>query len=344
MIYESQLFFRNWILLQIIMLKQNFKSFVEFGLSVFMKMVAGINLLSFPSSAGVDERASFMHEGLERTFHIHLPSSYDKSIQLPLVIVLHGRGGNGESMILITRKGFDKLSDKDKFLVVYPDGIELNWNDGRRDEESNDRAHNEDIDDVGFISALIDFMISNYNIDHKRVFVTGISNGAIMSYRLACELSFKITAIAPVDGNIPHMLLPECLPTDPVSVLAINNINDPLVPYEGGEIFGHFHRVKLGKVLSVDESIGFWVNRNKCSNTPLLVEEPDMAPQDGTRVLRKEYKNGINGTEVILYSIDGGGHTWPGGFQYLPAWIIGKTSRDINASEVIWAFFNKHSR
>ncbi len=116
-------------------------------------------------------------------------------------------------MILLTRKGFNKLADKDGFIMVYPDGIELNWNDGRMDEEANDRAHRENIDDVGFISALIDSMIKDYNINPKQVYVTGISNGAIMSYRLACELSHKITAIAPVDGNIPVMLYPDCLPS-----------------------------------------------------------------------------------------------------------------------------------
>jgi polyhydroxybutyrate depolymerase len=326
------------------MIKQKFPSLIKIGLSAFMKVLAGINLILFPAPAGNNHRESLIHDNLERTFHIHIPSSYDKSVPLSLVIALHGRGGNGESMILVTRKGFDKLSEKEGFIMVYPDGIELNWNDGRMDEEANDRAHRENIDDVGFISALIDSMINNYNIDPKRVYITGISNGAIMSYRLACELSHKITAIAPVDGNIPLLLLAECSPTNPVSVLAINNVNDPLVPFEGGEISGHFHRVKLGKVLSVNESIGFWVKRNMCSTTPVESEEPDRAPKDGTRVLRKEYNNGISGTDVVLYSINGGGHTWPGGFQYLPVWVIGKTSRDINASEVIWSFFKSHSR
>ena len=326
------------------MIKQIFSSLLKHGLSAIMKVLAGVNLISFPSPSGSDPRASIMHNNLERTFHIHTPSSFDKSLQLPLVIALHGRGGNGESMILVTRKGFDKLADKDGFFVVYPDGIELNWNDGRMDEEANDRAHRENIDDVGFISALIDYMIKDYNIDSKRVYVTGISNGAIMSYRLACELSHKITAIAPVDGNIPYLLLHKCSPSRPVSVLAINNVNDPLVPFEGGEIYGHFHRVKLGKVLSVHESIEFWVTRNMCSTVPVVTEEPDRDPKDGTRVTRKEYINNNDGIEVILYTVEGGGHTWPGGFQYLPAWIIGKTSRDIDANEVIWYFFKKHSR
>jgi len=321
-----------------------YESHIKTKLSAFMKMLAGICLIFFPAPQGMAQRASFIHDNLERTYHIHVPSLYDESVQLPLVIALHGRGGTGESMVIVTRKDFNKLADKDGFLVVYPDGIELNWNDGRMDEEANDRAHRENIDDVGFISALIDSMIKDYNIDPKRVYVTGISNGAIMSYRLACEISHKIAAIAPVDGSIPHMLYPECYPAMPVSVVAINNVNDPLVPYEGGSIYSSIRRINLGKVLSVDESIGFWVNRNQCSDLPVVVEEPDTDPKDGTRVTRKEYIDGTDGTVVVLYSIDGGGHTWPGGFQYLPAWIVGKTCRDINASEVIWSFFKRHSR
>jgi polyhydroxybutyrate depolymerase len=197
---------------------------------------------------------------------------------------------------------------------------------------------------VGFISALIDYMILNYNADPGRIYITGISNGAIMAYRLAGELSHKITAIAPVDGNIPVLLMPGYSPGNPVSVLAINNMNDPLVPYDGGEIYGHFHRVKLGEVLSVEESVGFWVKRNGCSDSPAVEQEPDRDPRDGTRVTSKHYLNGTEGTEVILYSVDGGGHTWPGGIQYLPEWMIGKTSRDFNATEVIWSFFKNHSR
>ena len=140
------------------------------------------------------------------------------------------------------------------------------------------------------------------------------------------------------------MLFPECSPSRPVSVLAINNTEDPLVPYEGGEIIGGFRKIKLGKVLSVDESIAFWIERNMCSATPVVTEEPDLDPKDGTRVTRKDYINGTDGTEVILYSVEGGGHTWPGGIQYLPAWIIGKTCKDFDANEVIWSFFKNHSR
>ena len=332
------------ILKQIIMIKQKFRSLLKTGFSAFIKVLVGINLISFPALAGKDQKAFFKHDNLKRTFNIHIPSFYNKSVQVPLVIALHGRGSNGWSMIVLTHKGLNKLADKDGFIIVYPDGIELNWNDGRMDEEANDRAHRENIDDIGFISALIDTMIKDYNINPKQVYVTGISNGAIMSYRLACELSHKITAIAPVDGNIPVMLYSQCSPTRPVSVLAINNTDDPLVPFEGGDIYGRIRRINLGKVLSVNESIGFWVNRNMCSITPVVTEEPDRDPRDGTRVTSKQYINNFDGTEVILYAVDGGGHTWPGGFQYLPARVIGKTCRDIDASEVIWSFFKGHSR
>ncbi len=314
------------------------------GFSTFLKILVGINLISIPAFAGRDQRTSFIHDGLKRTFNIHFPSVYGDSVQVPLVIALHGRGTTGLSMVLLTRRGFNKLADRDGFIMVYPDGIELNWNDGRMDEEANDRAHRENINDVGFISELIDTMIEDYNIDPKRVYITGISNGAIMSYRLACEISHKITAIAPVDGSISYLLFPECSPSRPVSVLAINNLNDPLIPYEGGDITGKIRRIKLGKVLSVNESVEFWVNRNKCLVTPVVTEEPDRDPRDGTKVTRSHYTDGIEGSEVILYSIEGGGHTWPGGIQYLPAWIIGKTSKDIDANEIIWSFFKSHSR
>ncbi len=294
-------------------------------------------------SASRDQRASIVHDGIKRTFRIFSPSFYNDSLRMPILITLHGKGGNGKSMAILTRRGFEKLAEKEGFLVIYPDGIELNWNDGRTDEESKDRAHSENIDDVGFISDLIDFMINHYNADSRRVYVTGISNGAIMSYRLACELSHKITAIAPVDGNIPVMLYPGCNPSCPVSVLAINNVADPLVPFEGGDIHSSLHKVKLGKVLSAEKSVEFWVTRNKCSDSPEIAREPDRDPGDGTRVSRTLYTGGINGTEVILYAIDGGGHTWPGGIQYKPAGIIGKTCRDIDACEVIWSFFKRHS-
>jgi polyhydroxybutyrate depolymerase len=320
-----------------------FKSFFIAGWSVFLRTVAEINMRSLPGKPVRDVRKYIVHQNLRRTYKIHVPPVLENSARLPLVFALHGRGATGEGMILITKKGFNILADSEGFIVVYPDAIELNWNDGRSDEEADDRAHRENIDDVGFISALADLMISDYNADPRRIYVTGISNGAIMAYRLACELSHKIAAIAPVDGNMPFKLTKECCHTNPVSVLAINNVNDPVVPFEGGEIYTHF-RKKLGKVLSTEDSLIFWVNRNKCIPTARISELDDTDPTDGTRVFVKHYEGGSDDTEVILYAVEGGGHTWPGGFQYLPVRLIGRTSRDIDANEIIWSFFKRHRK
>ena len=286
---------------------------------------------------------SIIVDGLKRTWLIHVPLSFDITKSMPLLIALHGGGGTGRNMVKLTMGGFDKIADKKGFVVVYPDGIEKHWNDGRSSEETTYRVHKENIDDAGFISALIDYLIKKMNIDPKRVYVTGMSNGAIMTYRLACELAEKIAAIAPVAGNIPQNLLSSCSPSRPVSVLAINNTNDPLMPFTGGDVTGPYGMKKLGKVLSAPESVKFWVNNNKCSINPAITYEPDKDPQDGTRIRKESYLNGKNGTEVILYVIEGGGHTWPGGYQYFGEGVIGKTSRDIDANEVIWDFFEKHS-
>ncbi len=323
------------------MLKGVYISITKPVISLFLKVLSWIGRKRSPGSYGTCYGASLIYGGLGRTFNLYLPSSYDGSVPVPLVIALHGRGVDGEGMIMVTRKGFDRLAERDGFMVAYPDGIELAWNDGRRDQEADDRAHRENIDDVGFITALIDMTVSDYNADPCRIYVTGISNGAIMSYRLACELSHRIAAIAPVDGNIPLHFTDDCSPSRHVPVLAINNVNDPVVPFGGGEIYGHFGREMLGRVLSVDQSIEYWVKKNGCSPVPVITEEPDRDPADGTRVTRKEYFNEDDGTEVILYVVDGGGHTWPGGLQYLPSRVIGKTSRDIDASEVIWSFFKR---
>jgi polyhydroxybutyrate depolymerase len=170
-----------------------------------------------------------------------------------------------------------------------------------------------------------------------------MSNGAIMSYRLACELSDKIAAIAPVAGNIPQNILMKCSPSRPVSVLAINGTKDPLVPFNGGDVTGPFGQKKLGKVLSVQESVRFWVKYNNCSATPVVTYEPNRDTEDGTLVRKEAYTNGRNDTEVVLLIIENGGHTWPGGYQYLGKGIVGKTSYDINADEIIWKFFEQHS-
>ncbi|MDP2967652.1 MAG: PHB depolymerase family esterase [Deltaproteobacteria bacterium] len=278
--------------------------------------------------------------GLERTYQLHTPSSYDPSRSVPLVILLHGGGGTGQEMEKLTLGGFNRLADREGFVVVYPDGIEKHWHDGRGLEAY--RAHRENIDDVGFISALIEQLINSFHVDPNHIYAAGISNGGQFSQRLACELSHRIAAIGVVAIQLPEHLPSSCAPKRPVSVLMMPGTEDPLVPWEGGEI-GFRRGRKFGRVLSVPESMRFWTKHNQCPPSPLITYEPDRDPKDGTRVRRETYGPCGHETEVLLYAIEGGGHTWPGGDQYLPARIIGRTSRDIDANEVIWGFFKRHT-
>lgn len=247
-----------------------------------------------------DYTSTIMWDGLKRTYLTHLPPDYQEIGPMPLLLALHGGGGNAEAMVKLTKGGLNILADKEGFVVIYPNGIEKNWNDGRSGEETNYRTHEENIDDVGFISELIDYLIKNLNIDSKRVYITGMSNGAMMTLRLGCELSDKIVAIAPVAGNMPLNLSSICSPEHRVSVMLIAGTDDPLMPFEGGDITGPFGIVKLGKVLSAEETITLWVNSDNCISSPVTSEEPDLDPTDGTLVNMTAYTGCEDSTEVML--------------------------------------------
>ncbi len=281
--------------------------------------------------------ATIMHNGLKRSYRLYVPALYDSNNPAPLVFALHGGGGTGKRMDKLT--GFDALADRHGFIVIYPDAVDKNWNDGR--DLTNYRSQRENIDDVGFISALIDTISDQYTVDRTRVYTTGASNGAMMSFRLACELTDKITAIAPVIGSLGENISKTCAPSRPIAVIIIGGTGDPLVPWSGGHV--HLFRRKLGKVLSFADTTGFWVAHNGCSPVPDISWLPDVDPEDGTRIRKKVYSQCSQGVKVVLYEIQGGGHTWPGGPQYLPEWIIGINSKDMDAGEVIWDFFEGFS-
>jgi polyhydroxybutyrate depolymerase len=223
---------------------------------------------------------------------------------------------------------------------VYPDGIEKNWNDGRKNVT--DPAHEQNIDDVGFFEAIIENLTDEFNIDPNQIFSTGISNGAMMSYRLAFEIPDKIAAIAPVAGAVPIDLLVYNITDNPVSVCVISGTHDPLVPWEGGLV--GTPRNPRGVVISVPESVLFWVLHNNCSTIPNSTVLPDKDPNDHTWIQQDIYTGGNGNTEVVLYTIYNGGHTWPDGYQYLPEVLVGRTSHDMNANTVIWEFFSTHPK
>jgi polyhydroxybutyrate depolymerase len=305
-------------------------------------------LLSVPATPhvlalqGTDVRAtmgSIQFGGLERTYRIYVPRG-DRARPMPVVLVLHGGGGTGAGMETLTRGGLNRLAERDGFVAIYPDGVERHWNDGRGIQTY--RAHRENIDDVGFISALIAHLARRLNVDRGRVYATGISNGGLMSFRLARELTSEIAAIAPVAISMSEQIAAMRAPSRPISVLMIPGTLDPLVPWNGGDI-GFAGGTKVGKVLPVAETIRYWAGHNQCPSPPTVAMEPDRDPQDGTRVRRETYGPCRDATEVVLLAVEGGGHTWPGGWQYLPERVIGRTSRDIDANEVLWDFFRRHA-
>lgn len=271
-------------------------------------------------------------DGLTRTYRVQIPRIYDGKNPVPLLFILHGGGGTGERMPDFT--GFKQLSEKNGFIAVYPDAYMRNWNDGREFLSLR-------VDDIKFFRVMIEQIANEYRIDKTRIYATGISNGAMMSFTLACHLSEMFAAIAVVAGNLPERLKHE-KPKTPVSVLIMNGTKDPLVPYNGGNI--KVFSKERGKVLSTDETIKFWIKANNCSEQTISGKIPDKVKNDGSTVIVESYRNPLNNVEVVLYKIEGGGHTWPGGFQYLPERIIGKTNRDIKASDVIWNFFQKHKK
>ncbi len=304
-------------------------------------------LLSFTISGtkaqGKLQTESLKHEGIDRTYHVFLPSGFDPKKQHPLVLALHGGGGQGKVFDRSTNYSITAAADKRECVLVFPDGIDKRWNDGRdgpfrKAFGRKARKH----DDLGFLSKLIDTMHKKYHTDPKRVYSTGISNGGFMSVRLAMDLSDKIAAIAPVAAQISKELENK-KPKNPISVMITNGTKDPLVPFDGGHIriFGGRSR---GEILSTEVSINYFCKYNGCKRKPIIKKLPDNDKDDGSRVKMEIYQGGKNGTEVILMRVIGGGHTWPGGKQYLNPRLIGNVCRDFNASEMILDFFLRHKR
>jgi polyhydroxybutyrate depolymerase len=186
-------------------------------------------------------------------------------------------------------------------------------------------------DDVRFIGRLLDDLASLHRIDRRRVYATGMSNGGMMCYRLALEMPDRIAAIAPVAGTMPVAGQP---PDRPMPVLHFHGTADNVVAYEGVPESTQEHF----SFLSVDESIGFWARQNACLPAPVVTELEDRA-DDGTTVRRLAYENEAGQQRVVLYRIDGGGHTWPG--QKPPPAILGKSTKDIDANDLIWDFFQR---
>jgi polyhydroxybutyrate depolymerase len=272
-------------------------------------------------------------DGRQRTFLVHVPRGYDPEKPTPVVLAFHGAFMNGASMALFS--GLSAKADDAGFIVVYPDGVGIGttflfFNAFLKPGGA--ALGNNPPDDVAFTAKLLDDLATVCNVDSKRVFATGMSNGGMMCHRLGAELSGRIAAIAPVSGTLA---IEDFHPTRPVPAIMFHGTADTIVPFGGTKAGDH----AVLKFKGVDDTVKAWVQADGCQPDPTTTTLPDTA-HDGTTVKRHEYGSGKDGAEVVLYEIEGGGHTWPG--QQPPVAFLGKSTSNISANDLIWEFFQKH--
>lgn len=270
----------------------------------------------------------------KRTYNMYVPESIKPGASPAVVFVLHGGGGNAKQIEKYTN--FSSLADREGFIVVYPQGFDKQWNDGRDVIQS--RAHRLKIDDVKFITSIIDMMELKYHIDRKKVFACGISNGGFMSLRLACEIPDKLAAVASVAASMPKGEWVRCNPQSKISVLLINGDADPLVPFNGGYV--KIGNKKRGECEPVIMAFDFWKRVAGFTQRPYYTNIVDADKGDQTLCFFEFYKS-PDGYETGLIHVKNGGHTWPGAQPYLTEKIVGKVSRDFNATAEIWEFFKR---
>jgi polyhydroxybutyrate depolymerase len=281
----------------------------------------------------VESRCFSVQIGLElRTYRLYKPKVIGNNA-LPVILVLHGGGGSGSSMEGLTLGQFNRVADRRGLLVVYPDGAGRSWNDARS------AAVPDQADDVAFLRTIIDKLTEQYSVDRKKIYATGMSNGGLLAYRLACDAADFVAAVAPVAANLTIELAAECRPSRPVPMAIVNGTDDPMMPWVGGEM--KVLNGRRGAVLSAQESFERFSHLGDCA-LPITHSPRDQNPNDGTSVIRHRARECTNGGEVRLYEVLGGGHTWPGGSSYLGARVVGKVSSEINAGDEIWSFLSKY--
>lgn len=287
-----------------------------------MKRALGLFLLSclcLQSTAQQIINASVMVDGSQRDYILYIPANYSSGTPAPLVFNFHGY--TSSAAIVKSRAAFEAIADTAGFIVAHPQGSDLSgashWNVGGWTAASK-------ANDIGFTSAMIDSISANYNIDAKRIYSTGFSNGGFFSYQLACQLSNKIAAIASVSGSMTNMIKDNCNAQHPTPVLQIHGTADAVIAYGGSLLAGS---------LAIDNVIGFWVDYNNCNATATTIAVPNTNMNDGSTVELIVHNGGDNGASVELLKVTGGGHEWPGDTGNM----------DISASLEIWKFFSRYT-
>ena len=326
------------------------------ALTILLLAVGAMCAINAPAVRAQDREEVVKVNGSPRTIQVHLPPEYSKRKRYPVVLVLHGIGGNGSLIARISH--FNKTADQFGFIVVYPNSREGRWTAapdegvrsiggfGRRRTTMDDMTRRPRPDDVGgrplnentFFGEVLDQVESEYSVDVSRIYAAGYSDGGFMTFRLGCELSGRIAAIATVGAVMPESLAETCSNWSwrAVPLLMMNGTDDPEVPYKGklGASVGFY-------LLPARETLKEWAKINNCGQKPQHDTIPPRTSA-GLQTRVETYSDCADGATAILYSIEKGGHTWPGGEQFVPVRFIGKTNEDLDASEIIWKFFATH--
>lgn len=266
---------------------------------------------------------SFDHDGINRTYALYIPASYSQGQPVPLVLNLHGYTSTGALQAIYG--DFKPIADTANFLVVHPNGTPdpisgfQFWNFG---------IFGTNVDDVGFLEALIDTISIHYSINPDRVYCTGISNGGFMTYAMACE-SDRFAAIGSVTGSMSVTMYNNCNPHHPTPAIHIHGTADSTNPYNGNS-----------SSMSIPDVVSFWTNQNSCNTTPGITSIADIDTGDGCTAEQYVYSGGADGHTVEHFKVTGGGHTWPGSSINLTG--NGNTCHDFNASNEIWRFFSQY--
>lgn len=289
----------------------------------------------------------FRFQGIDRHYWLYQPAARKLQSSIPVVFVLHGGGGFAKNMPNFINRGFQKLADRDGFLVVYPQGVGNQWNDGRDPTSypvlNKHAAWSKNVDDVGFLVEILNRLETVYPIDRDKVFACGNSNGGFMSNRLICDRPDVFKGAGIITATMDASYVNRCRPTLPVAVIIMNGTLDTAIPYDGGPLMISSGTQK-GYSISTEEYTLFWAKHNGCSGVSPVTYLPDKEPDDGTTVSFVQHTGCKPGGNVTLYTIHGGGHTWPGGSDSTPVLklmetVVGKTSHEINACEIMWHFF-----
>ena len=304
-------------------------------MSVTRPRLAALLLIICSASPAWSE--SITIDGVMRTFTAQLPATRPA----PLVIVLHGKMQTGADMM--TRTSWPQLAKRERFGVVFPDGRNRAWADLRFDAKRAPGGPPEGTDDVAFIARIVEKYVADGKADPKRIYVTGISNGAAMTMTLACERADLFAAAASVVMNLTDDLGAACHPARPVPMLMMNGTADPLVPYLGGRGTSRF---AVSGFWSTERTLAFWRRVNGCEEQDATAADLDDRDTTDHSTVTQISSNCPHGRDVVLYRINDGGHRMPGNspdarLPRMVNYFLGPQNHDIDGAETIWAFFRK---